>query len=196
MLLLTTQLVPALSLASLPATDFNKHVVTAQDFRMLAQATTSGQGGKRALLQGTAFSENFYLMLSPILEGNSGAIVAPAALVCCRLLYIHTDLTSALCWMQKTPHPPLHRLAKLVTPPQLLMLSRCLLHTGTLCRQHMPQLLPYSRGAPIRATTSPPQPTFPPYLTPLQSRAPRQLLRPSMQPSLWAGKLQFTRTHY
>ena len=88
MLLLTTQLMPALGLASLPATDFKQRNVTAQDFRMLAQATTSGQGGKRALLQNTAFSENLYLILAPILEGNSGTTVAPAALSCCRLLYI------------------------------------------------------------------------------------------------------------
>lgn len=79
MLLLTTQLMPALGVASLPATDFNNDV-TAQDFRMLAQATTSGHGGKRALLQSAAFSDNFYLILAPILEGNSGTIVAPAAL--------------------------------------------------------------------------------------------------------------------
>ena len=72
MLLLATQLMPAPILAGLPATDRNMRGVTAQDFKALAQATTSGQGGKRALLQSTAFSQNFYLILEAILEGNSG----------------------------------------------------------------------------------------------------------------------------
>lgn len=72
LLLLATQLMPAPILASLPATDFSKRGVTAQEFKALAQANTSGQGGKRALLQSTAFSQNFYLILEAILEGNSG----------------------------------------------------------------------------------------------------------------------------
>ena len=72
LLLLATQLMAGPTLASLLATDFNKHGVTAQDFKALAQATTSDHGGKRALLQSTAFSQNFYLILEAILEGNSG----------------------------------------------------------------------------------------------------------------------------
>ena len=72
LLLLATELMPTPILASRTATDFNKREVSAQDFKMLAQATTSGQGGKRALLQSTAFSQNFYLILEAILEGNSG----------------------------------------------------------------------------------------------------------------------------
>lgn len=93
MLLLTTPFMPALGLASLPATDF-KPEVTAQDFRLLAQATTSGQGGKRALLQSTAFSENFFRILEPILEGNSGTTVVPAAVLLPAA--VHTDLTLSL----------------------------------------------------------------------------------------------------
>lgn len=76
MLTLTTQL--ATALPSLPAGHLDTRDVTAQDFKMLAQAATSAQfaqGGKRALLQSTAFSQDFFSILEAILVGNTGTLV-------------------------------------------------------------------------------------------------------------------------
>lgn len=60
------------ALAAQTSIEFNMRDVTAQDFKLLAQATTPGHGGKRALLQSTDFSDNFYRILGAILQGDSG----------------------------------------------------------------------------------------------------------------------------
>ena len=61
--------------ASLPTINADLRDITPADFKMLAQAANPAQlsqGGKRALLQSTAFSQDFFRVLEPILEGNTG----------------------------------------------------------------------------------------------------------------------------
>ena len=73
MLLLSAQLLPAT--ASIPAVDPSMRHITAQDFKALAQTAvdvSSPHGGKRALLQSTTFSQDFFNILEPILTGNTG----------------------------------------------------------------------------------------------------------------------------
>lgn len=110
---------------------------------------------------------------------------------CWLLVAVWSDsiLKQAPCCLQLPQHQPSHRRAKLVTPLPSQTRSRCPLPMATQCRQHMPLPRPYSREIPSPATTLPHQPTFPLCPMPLQSQALRQLLRPSMQPSPWAGEL-------
>ena len=75
---------PMQALAGLPAINADLRDITAADFKMLAQAanpTQLPQGGKRALLESTAFSQDFFRILEPILEGNTGM----RTFTCCRL---------------------------------------------------------------------------------------------------------------
>lgn len=73
MLLLATQLMPTPALAGSTSVELSKRGVTAQDFKALATTTSeSGQGGKRGLLQSTAFSDNFFRIVGAILQGDSG----------------------------------------------------------------------------------------------------------------------------
>ena len=73
MLLLSAQLLP--TTASRPAVDPGMRHITAQDFKALAvtaAASSLPHGNKRALLQSTTFSQDFFNILEPILIGNTG----------------------------------------------------------------------------------------------------------------------------
>ena len=71
MLLLTTQFMAIPALAGSTSMQLKNRDVTAQDFKALA-TTTTGQGGKRGLLQSTAFSDDFYRIVGATLQGDSG----------------------------------------------------------------------------------------------------------------------------
>ena len=76
-LLLSAQLLPAT--ASMAAVDVKMRDITAKDFKALALAASSPHGSKRALLQSTAFSQDFFNILEPILVGNTGKAMCTAA---------------------------------------------------------------------------------------------------------------------
>ena len=60
-------------LASVLAVGVDVAGVSAQDFKALAAVATSGSpGGKRALLQSSGFSQDFFNILEPILVGDTG----------------------------------------------------------------------------------------------------------------------------
>ena len=75
-LLLSAQLLPVT--ASIAAVDVMRDI-TAKDFKALALAASSPHGGRRALLQSTAFSQDFFNILEPILVGNTGEAVCTVA---------------------------------------------------------------------------------------------------------------------
>ena len=72
-------------LASFPAVSVNTAGVSAQDFKALtahAASTSERQlrlGGKRALLQSSGFSQDFFNILEPILVGDTGVIARLAS---------------------------------------------------------------------------------------------------------------------
>ncbi len=76
-LLFSAQLLPAT--ASIAAIDVEMRDITAKDFKALALAASSPHGGKRALLQSTAFSQDFFNILEPILVGNTGEVMCTVA---------------------------------------------------------------------------------------------------------------------
>ncbi len=76
-LLLSAQLLPAT--ANMAAADVEMRDVTAKDFKALALAASSLHGSKRALLQSTAFSQDFFNILEPVLVGNTGKAMCTVA---------------------------------------------------------------------------------------------------------------------
>ena len=71
LLMLAVHLISAF--AALPVIDPEVRDVTAQDFRMLAaNSAHQPQDGRRALLQSTAFSQDLFNILEPILIGDTG----------------------------------------------------------------------------------------------------------------------------
>lgn len=75
LMLLCSQVLP--SSATIPTVNLEMRDITAQDFKALALTATSGQlhhGGKRALLQSSAFSQDFFNILEPILVGDTSEL--------------------------------------------------------------------------------------------------------------------------